>query len=97
MARGLRLYHGSRRLLKLRVRVLAFARIREIVGAGQQDLEVSTTCSAGELWRSLNERWPALGELETSTRIARNGRIVGAEEELREGDEVALLPPVGGG
>ena len=40
---------------------------------------------------------PDLRDLAESTRIARNGAIVDRAEALREGDEVAFLPPVGGG
>ena len=39
-----------------------------------------------------------IGVLASTTRIARNGRVVALlDEELADGDEIALLPPVGGG
>ena len=40
---------------------------------------------------------PSIEALAESTRIARNGRIVMRTQPLSEGDELALLPPVGGG
>jgi molybdopterin converting factor small subunit len=30
-------------------------------------------------------------------RVARNGRLARDDEQLNEGDEIAVLPPVGGG
>jgi molybdopterin converting factor subunit 1 len=81
----------------MNVRVLAFARIREIVGFSERDVAAPERASAHELWGQLLAEHPALAELASSTRIARNGTIVPAATELADGDEVAFLPPVGGG
>ncbi len=77
--------------------MLAFARLREVLGAPAADIDLRQDATAGEAWDALEDRFPVLRELRESTRIARNGRIVTPAEPLREGDEVALLPPVGGG
>jgi molybdopterin converting factor small subunit len=81
----------------MRVRVLAFARMRELLGSGSQTLELPSESTAGDLWKVLEERVALIAPLASSTRVARNGRIVPMTQTLSEGDEVALLPPVGGG
>jgi len=78
------------------VRVVAFARIREIVGA-ESVRAVDTGTTAGALAASLAREFPALEPLLGSTRLVRNGAFVDLETALADGDELALLPPFGGG
>ncbi len=79
------------------VRVLAFARIRELLEFSEESITLAEPTSARELWNRLVVRFPKLAELADSTRVARNGKIAAFDNDLRDGDEVALLPPVGGG
>ena len=79
------------------VRVLAFARLRELLGFGERLVSVSDGASADELWAQLAAGSPELAGLRASTRFARNGELIAGTTVLREGDELALLPPVGGG
>jgi molybdopterin synthase catalytic subunit len=81
----------------MNVRVLAFARVREILGFAERSFAAPDRSSARELWQILVAAHPGLAELTASTRIARNGTLVSAATELAEGDEIALLPPAGGG
>ena len=81
----------------MRIRVLAFARVRELIGAGSQTVDLPQGSVAADLWNVIAERHAGLQALTESTRVARNGRIVTFGEPLEDGDEVALLPPVGGG
>jgi sulfur-carrier protein len=79
------------------VRVRAFARLRELLG-GELVLHLPEGATCNHLWDALRERNAQVDEIAASTRVARNGRIVTRREDaLAEGDEVALLPPVGGG
>ncbi len=78
------------------VRVLAFARVRELLGP-PRDVVLPPGSTAGELWDDLAKTCQGLPQLAQSTRIARNGRVVPREETLEDGDEIALLPPAGGG
>jgi molybdopterin converting factor small subunit len=79
------------------IRVLAFARLRELLGQGELQLELAHGGCVADGWSALCAAHPALAPFAGSTRFGRNGRLVGASERLAEGDELALLPPLGGG
>lgn len=79
------------------LRVLAFARLRELLGFGERTLEVGPSATLEDVWTSLTSSSPEAGRLRQSTRFARNGEIVDGATRVLDGDEIALLPPVGGG
>ena len=77
--------------------MVPFARIREILGASSLERAAFAGATAGDVWRALRDEHPALAPLEASTRLARNGAFVDGSAALADGDELALLPPFGGG
>jgi molybdopterin converting factor small subunit len=81
----------------MRVRVLAFARLRELLGSGTRELELADGANVEQVWALLAGGAPALAAFRASTRFARNGALVDAGARLDDGDEIALMPPVGGG
>jgi molybdopterin converting factor small subunit len=81
----------------MKVRLLAFAGLRELLGAPAREIEVREGASLGDLWTQLIRERPEFAALEQSSRFARNGALAGRETLLAEGDEVALMPPFGGG
>ncbi|HEV3195890.1 MAG TPA: MoaD/ThiS family protein [Candidatus Cybelea sp.] len=81
----------------MRIRVLAFARLRELLGAPEITLELPEGARVVDAWSALAQGCSELDEQRASTRAARNGNLVAFEEPLADGDELAILPPVGGG
>jgi molybdopterin converting factor small subunit len=79
------------------IRVVAFARVREILTVPERILELPEGASVHDAWAALRREYPALAGEASSTRAAINGKLVPFEQRLRNGDELALLPPVGGG
>jgi len=79
------------------VRVLAFARLRELLGFGERDLELAPAATLEDAWSALTADVPEAMRLHASTRFARNGVLSAGTTALGDGDEIALLPPVGGG
>jgi molybdopterin converting factor small subunit len=84
-------------LRSVAVRVVAFARLRELLGFGERLVDVPDGATADDVWALLAAGAQQLGGLRASTRFARNGALVDGSTVLRDGDELALLPPVGGG
>jgi molybdopterin synthase catalytic subunit/molybdopterin converting factor small subunit len=74
----------------MRVKVRLFAGLRERAGAAERELEGVTR--VGEVWLALG-----LGDEPEGLLYAVNRRYAEREQELADGDEVALIPPVSGG
>lgn len=81
----------------MNVRVFAFARLRELLGERHRELRLDDGARVADVWERLEREVPELASLRASTRVARNGRIVAGDETLRDGDELAFMPPSGGG
>jgi len=81
----------------MRVRVIAFARLRELLGGSVHEVEVPEGCSAEMVWEQLEADHRGIAALRASTRIARNGMLSSMDQRLAPNDELALLPPAGGG
>jgi molybdopterin converting factor small subunit len=79
------------------LRVLAFARLRELLGFGERALDVGDAATLDDVWTSLTAASPEAARMRASTRFARNGVVVDGSTRVADGDEIALLPPVGGG
>ncbi|HLH02210.1 MAG TPA: molybdenum cofactor biosynthesis protein MoaE [Bryobacteraceae bacterium] len=81
----------------MRVRVLFFGVLRDIVGRSEEALETGTGATVANVWESYAERFATLREKRPSILFARNREFSRPETALEEGDEVAFLPPVSGG
>ncbi len=93
---ALRLAWRFERIERVIVRVVGFARARELLGNRGQ-VSVADGGSIADAWEQLVSAIPELSELSASVRFAVDGALTGAGYGLREGQELAILPPVGGG
>jgi molybdopterin synthase sulfur carrier subunit len=76
-----------------KIRVLFFGRLKDIVATNE--IVVSDIKNIEDLKRYLVEKFPKLkGEIFS---VALNYEIVHTNENLKDNDEVALIPPVAGG
>lgn len=78
--------------------VLYFAAIRELLNTGEEKLSgLSAPLSVGALAKLLGQRHPALAPHLGSVRFAVNESFVDLGAEVRDGDTIAVIPPVSGG
>jgi molybdopterin synthase catalytic subunit len=80
----------------VKVRLLAFASAADALGA-ERWLELPGEPTVGDLKRQLAADHPELAALWPRVAVAIDGTLAGDAAPLREGSEVALLPPVSGG
>jgi molybdopterin converting factor subunit 1 len=81
----------------MRVTVRLFARLRDIAGAAELARDIAPGATIGSVWRELAHEHPDLAPYERSISSAVNADYARMDTELREGDEIAFLPPVSGG
>jgi molybdopterin converting factor subunit 1 len=81
----------------MHVRVLLFARLRDIAGASELVRDLAPDATIGALWRQLAAEYPELEQYDRSVSTAVNADYARMDHALRDGDEVAFLPPVSGG
>lgn len=81
----------------MRVRVLFFGRLKEIVGRAEDDAELSEGTRVQDLFARYGTRYPELVRYRASVVASVNQEFAEWRAPLAHGDEVAFLPPVSGG
>lgn len=81
----------------MRVQVLFFGQLKEIVGASQEEAELSEGARVEDLFERYGRRFPKLAEFRDSIAASLNCEYADWRAPLATGDEVAFLPPVSGG
>jgi molybdopterin converting factor subunit 1 len=81
----------------MRVRVLFFGRLKEIVGMAQQDAELADGAHVEDLFARYGRQFPELVKFRPSVVASVNQQFADWRTSLSAGDEVAFLPPVSGG
>src|SRR5580700_12289768 len=81
----------------MQVRVLFFGMLKDLAGRGSDLLNLPERATLGDVFTHYEEITPKLGELAASIAISINQEFAGPDAKLKEGDEIAFLPPVSGG
>lgn len=81
----------------MRIRVLFFGVLRDIVGLREDSLEVAEGGRVDTVFEYYAARFPRLRETSSSIVLALNQQFSQPSAPLADGDEVAFLPPVSGG
>lgn len=81
----------------MQIRIVLLASYRDLAGASELVLDVPAGASAGDAVALLRQGSAAAARLPARPVVAVNHEYADLEAVLREGDEIALLPPVAGG
>ena len=81
----------------MKIHLLAFASAGDALGTTETELEMPDGSRVADLRERLDRDHPSLIPLWPRMAIAVDGRVASIDVELKDGVEVALLPPVSGG
>jgi len=81
----------------MRVTVRYLGMLKELAGNESETVELQDGTSVGSLYDTLQRRVPQLAQFRGAIAVAVNYEYLGGATELKDGDEVALIPPVSGG
>lgn len=71
--------------------------LRQQAGWRERDLELADGATIEDVWQMLIDETPALAPHRQAVRFARNREYAATDQQLSDGDELALIPPVAGG
>jgi molybdopterin converting factor subunit 1 len=96
------LHAGYNRLVppvsqSIRVKVLFFGRLKEILGRTQESLDLAPDSDIESLFAHYTSHFPELKHYRSSLVASCNREFAPWNTALHAGDEVAFLPPVSGG
>ena len=81
----------------IQVQVMFFHVLRDLVGREKEKMQIESGTTVSDLLMDLYAEHPQLDELDQTVMLAVNQEYSKRSRVLEDGDEVALLPPVGGG
>src|SRR3972149_8536989 len=81
----------------MKVNVRLFAGLSELLGHRQVSLELADGATVARLRDGLSREYPAVTPFLASLVCAIDEEFVTTDHSLRDGDDVALIPPVSGG
>jgi MoaD family protein len=79
------------------VKLKFFALFREIVGSSEEERELKMDLKVSSLLEELLSEHPDLRRYSDEILVSVNKNYASEDTVLKEGDEVAIMPPVGGG
>ena len=79
------------------LRVLFFASLADVVGSRELELDVSKYPDVNSIYSRFEEEFPKMAEYRPAVMCAVNSEYAALETAVKDGDEIAFLPPVSGG
>jgi len=88
---------GNHPLGRVKVKAVYFAQARKFAGIKEDDFVLPTPASVKHLFSLMLNAHPEMRKLTGIIRPLVNGRSATDDTELKDGDRVAIVPPVAGG
>jgi len=79
------------------IRVLFFASLADIIGGRERHMESAEVTDVISVFNKFASEFPALEGHRASVLFALNSEFARSDAPVRDGDEIAFLPPVSGG
>lgn len=81
----------------MHITIRLFARLRELAGASDLRRELPDGSNARDVWNALVQEFPGMAGYSAVISCAVNEEYARLTAALKDGDEIAFLPPVSGG
>jgi len=81
----------------MKIRLKLFSVAREIAGCDEEILDLGPGATTSSALQRLVELHPGLSSWKNAVRMAVNLEYTHLDHKLKDGDEVAVIPPVSGG
>jgi len=81
----------------IKVALVYLGQAREVAGTKEEELVLPAPAKIEQAISQAVTAHPKLSELKETIKLLINGQWATANAELKDGDRVTLLPPVGGG
>jgi MoaD family protein len=81
----------------MKIHVQFYAQLRDLVGMGEFDMDLAEGAIVHDLLEAIYAEQPALRSHDKSILIGAGVEFVDRNHELKEGDQIAIMPPVQGG
>ncbi|GAB7388858.1 hypothetical protein BSNK01_26960 [Bacillaceae bacterium] len=83
--------------MAMKVKVLLFARLAELARQKECWVEIEEPATVGALKEKISREYPVLASLVPQSVVSVNLEYAAPDQVVKEGDEIALIPPVSGG
>ncbi|MBT3224677.1 MAG: MoaD/ThiS family protein [Deltaproteobacteria bacterium] len=81
----------------MNIKVLVFAHIKELIGSGSIDLELSEGATGNDLLQKMEASFPQIKGHRKYLKLSMNGEYINADATIIQDAEIAIFPPVSGG
>ena len=81
----------------MRIKVLYFSSVKDKVGIPSEEFELTGNSTISDLIKLISEKYPQIEDSLKNSMFAVNEEYASTDQELKEGDTVAIIPPVSGG
>ena len=81
----------------MKIHIKFFAAHKQAVGKSEIEIELEPKTTVDKMRAILMDKYPKLKKYEKLTLITRNKEHARRSDVLKDGDEVAIFPPMGGG